>query len=86
MADPAFGEVETEAENFPSRFNYRRNNKLRGEPAIETSPHEEDPLLGPPVLGNQIQKRWYNTPSVRLQFVKYFLSIRSCFGCCPDFC
>lgn len=68
MADPAFAEMETEAEmNIPG-LNYRSHpaDKLDEEPPISATQAETSPLLGPPALSDQANmKRWQNTPSVR---------------------
>jgi len=69
MADPAFAEMEAEAESFVpqvrARLPYgdRRNDEHE---EAEVRREESNPLLGPPVLSRQPDKRWYNTPSVRI--------------------
>jgi hypothetical protein len=71
MADPNFAEMEAEAESFAPRRPFDGRN--RGDKLMQpTLPDEEileaetAPLLGPPVLTSEPQKRWYNTASVSL--------------------
>lgn len=66
MTDPAFAETETEAEATNSRLNYRSQtaDKRNGYSGIQDGQPETSPLLGPSVLSDQPQKRWYNRPSV----------------------
>jgi hypothetical protein len=69
MADPAFAEMEAEAESIIPRVSFRqsRADKLNEETPGQTNQAETSPLLGPPVLLDDIEKKWYNTPSVRVQ-------------------
>ena len=71
MADPAFAEMEAEAETFVPQVGARgpRADKFNDEPEEAEAPRQElNPLLGPPVLSRQYDKRWYNTPSVRIAY------------------
>ena len=63
MADPAFAEMEAEAETLVPRVNFRgtRAYKLTDETLNQS---EASPLLGPAALPGQLEKKWYNTPSV----------------------
>ena len=63
MADPAFAEMGEETETFipQVRFPRTRADKLTAETPNET---ETNPLLGPAVLSDRLEKKWYNTPSV----------------------
>jgi hypothetical protein len=69
MADPAFAEMEAEAESFIPRVSFQqsRADKLNVETLGQANEAETSPLLGPPVLSDEIEKKWYNTPSVRVQ-------------------
>jgi hypothetical protein len=64
MADPSFTEMEAEAEGFVphSRCQTTGADKLNTEPHSDQA--ETSPLLGPPVLSDHIEKKWYNTASV----------------------
>jgi hypothetical protein len=70
MADPAFAEMEAETETFAPQVRARnpRADKLNYVEVQEQIPIREElnPLLGPPVLSRQPDKKWYNTPSVRI--------------------
>jgi len=71
MADPAFAEMEAETEMFGRQVRARvaRADKLHDADEGEQAPIREElnPLLGPPVLSRQQpDKKWYNTPSVRI--------------------
>ena len=63
MANPAFVEMEAEAETLVPRVNFRRT---RDDKLTEETPDQPEtrPLLGPPVLSGRTEKKWYNTPSV----------------------
>ena len=69
MADPAFAEMETEAEEFTSgasiaRRRNQQDDKLMNEPLDDVEQRDTSPLLGPTVLTDRADKPWYNTPSV----------------------
>jgi hypothetical protein len=70
MADPAFAEMEAETETLASQVRARnpRADKLNDAEEQERGPvrDELNPLLGPPMLSRQSDKKWYNTPSVRI--------------------
>jgi hypothetical protein len=65
MADPSFAEMESEVETLlpPAAFSRPRDYKSNPQPHFEDEA-ETSPLLGPPVLSEQPEKKWYNTPSV----------------------
>lgn len=81
MADPSFAGMEAEAETLTSGVNFRgtRAGKLNDEPLEQINQTETSPLLGPPILSDQTEKKWYNTPSVRSKIM--ILLICRCFGC-----
>lgn len=85
MADPSFTEMEAEAEGFVPRSGYaaRRADKLNNEPSDDNSQAETSPLLGPPALSDNVEKKWYNTASVSP--LETFLTFRSS-GCSRHFC
>ena len=68
MADPAFVEMEAEAESLIPRNTFSRNTRddKSPRPAVQEdiTQAETSPLLGPPVLTNGPAKTWYNTASV----------------------
>jgi len=66
MADPSFAEMESEVETLlpPARFSRARDDKSNVQPHFQADQAETSPLLGPPVLSEQAEKKWYNTPSV----------------------
>lgn len=66
MADPSFAEMESEVETLlpPDGFSRAQDDKSNLQPHFETDQAETSPLLGPPVLSEQAEKTWYNTPSV----------------------
>jgi hypothetical protein len=70
MADPAFAEMEAEAEPLIPRQPFSSRN--RDDKSVQPPLQDEDiqaetaPLLGPPVLVNGRPKTWYNTASVCL--------------------
>lgn len=70
MTDPAFAEMEAETETFAPQVRARnpRADKLNDAEEEAQGPIREElnPLLGPPVLSRQPDKKWYNTPSVRI--------------------
>jgi len=71
MADPAFEEMEVQAESLiprrPLDTRNRDDKLIQPRASDEETVHAETtPLLGPPVLINGPEKRWYNTPSVAL--------------------
>jgi len=85
MADPAFAEMEAEAETFVPQLRARiphaeRPNNEHEE--AEVRREELNPLLGLPVLSRPPDKRWYNTPSVRIPYPSVVDVIRY-FGSCP---
>ena len=65
MADPSFTEMEAEAEGFVPRSRYQTPaDKLNTEPHSDNDQAETSPLLGPPILSDHTEKKWYNTASV----------------------
>lgn len=88
MADPAFAEMEAEAESLIPRNTFSRNTRddksLRPALQEDITQTETSPLLGPPVLTNGPAKTWYNTASV-YSFTWRWL-MKRCFGCYPHSC
>jgi hypothetical protein len=84
MADPAFAEMEAEAEAFMPQVRSRvvRADKSTDAPEEQGSREELNPLLGLHVLSRQPDKQWYNTPSVRISCLGAVNVIRY-FGCFP---
>ena len=68
MADVAFSEMEAEAESFNPSVNLPpdRADKFNKHSNVVVDEEEVVPLLGAPVLAEESNKRWYNTPSVNL--------------------
>lgn len=66
MADPAFVAMETEAEEFNNQVDLSRRRKPGHDKPRQDDdePGDTTPLLGPTVLADQTDKRWYNTASV----------------------
>ena len=69
MADAAFVDMEVEAESPSAPLLRRtasaqRNDKLNVLTSQEEAPMDDTPLLGPPAMTGDPDKRWYNTASV----------------------
>jgi hypothetical protein len=73
MAEPAFTEIEAEPEFVIPQVSFRDPcaDKLNEETLATINQSETSPLLGPPALFDQPEKRWYNTPSVRFDLCTF---------------
>jgi hypothetical protein len=82
MTDVEFAEAEGESFNPQVTF---RPNQVDKQPSLAVDEAEVAPLLGAPVLAeDDSDKRWYNTPSVRIPVHQRADSSRY-FGCCLHF-